>query len=159
MPDKLFHLVVRFSDTMFNVGDVIAIHNDIVAEHGAVWFGKLGQTFAQGRIVILNKQIEQGIPTYLYLVKGNRQKSTAYRAALIRVTKDLPKEKILIPIYYSKKKLLQYMHAWMKIGEIELVDTSNLNKLKAIDSVAPISETLIRSSSGHFLVHESKTTY
>jgi len=34
MLDKHFHLVVRFSDTMFDVGDVVAIHNEIVKEHG-----------------------------------------------------------------------------------------------------------------------------
>ena len=44
MSDKPCHLVVRFSDTLFDVGDVIAVHNGIVAEYGAVWFGKLGQT-------------------------------------------------------------------------------------------------------------------
>ena len=80
------HLVVRFSDTMFGVGDVVAIHNAIVAENGAVWFGKLGQTLSQNRVEMLAKQIEQGIPTYLYLVKGNRKKSTAYQAKLLAVS-------------------------------------------------------------------------
>ena len=103
------HLVVRFSDTMFDVGDVVAVHNEIVTEQGAVWFGKLGQTLSQGRIEIINKQIEQRIPTFLYLVKGNRRKSTAYRAQLIAFSRDKPKEKKLIPQYYGEKKLLQYM--------------------------------------------------
>ena len=114
---------------------------------------------AQGRIDIINNQIEQGIPTYLYLVKGNRQKSAVYRAHLMYVARYRPKEKVLIPIYYSKKKLLQYMNAWMKIDKIEQVDMSTLNSLKAINSVIPISETLARSSSGYFLVRENKTTY
>ena len=35
------HIVVRFSDAMFGVGDVISKHNDVVATRGAVWFGKL----------------------------------------------------------------------------------------------------------------------
>lgn len=154
-----FHLVVRFSDTMFGVGDVVAIHNAIVAEHGSVWFGKLGQTFSQNRIDMLAKQIEQGIPTYLYLVKGNRKKSTAYRAKLLSVSKDKPKEKNLIPTYYGKVKLLQFMKAWMKIGQIEQIELSEMDSLKAINSVFPISETLQRSQSGYFLVHESKSIF
>jgi len=153
------HLVVRFSDTMFDIGDVVAIHNAIVTEHGAVWFGKLGQTLSQNRIDMLAKQIEQGIPTYLYLVKGNRRKSTAYQAKLIALSKDKPKEKKLFPAYYGEKKLLQYMQAWMKISQIEPIDMSEMDSLKAINSVFPISETLQRSSSGYFLVHESKSIF
>lgn len=154
-----FHLVVRFSDTMFGVGDVIAIHNAIVTEHDAVWFGKLGQTFSQNRIDMLAKQIKQGIPTYLYLVKGNRKKSTAYRAKLVAVSRDKPKEKKLIPAYYGEKKLLQYMQVWMKISRIDPIEMSQMESLKAINSVFPISETLQRSSSGYFLVHESKSIF
>jgi hypothetical protein len=154
-----FHLVVRFSDTMFGMGDVVAIHNAIVAEHGAVWFGKLGQTLSQNRIDMLTQQIEQGIPTYLYLVKGNRRKSTAYQAKLLALSKDKPKEKKLIPAYYGEKKLLQYMKAWMKVSQIEPIDMSEMDSLKAINSVFPISETLSRSSSGYFLVHESKSIF
>jgi hypothetical protein len=154
-----FHLVVRFSDTMFGVGDVIPKHNDIVSLHGAVWFGKLGQTLAQSRIDMLNDQMEKKIPTFLYLVQGNRRKSTAYRAKLLLVSKLIPKEKMLIPTYYAEKDLIQYMKAWMKIGEIVAIEMSKMDNLKAINSVFPIAETLVRSSSGYFLVHESKSIF
>ena len=150
-----FHLVVRFSDTMFGVGDVIALHNTVVAQHGAVWFGKLGQTLAQSRMDMLNKQLEDGVPTFLYLVKGNRRKSIAYRAPLLQVAKSPPAETALIPAYYAQKDLLQYMKAWMKVGQIAPIEMSAMNTLKAISSVFPISETLVRSSSGYFLVRES----
>jgi hypothetical protein len=156
MNETPFHLVVRFSDTMFSVGDVIALHNSVVAEHSAVWFGKLGQTLSQERIDMLNQQVEKGIPTFLYLVKGNRRKSTAYRASLVQISRETPKEKKLIPAYYAEKDLLQYMKAWMKIGEIEAIEMSEMDKLKTINSINPIAETLVRSSSGYFLVHESK---
>jgi len=159
MNDKPLHLVVRFSDTMFSVGNVTALHNAVVAEHGAVWFGKLGQTISQGRVDMLNKQVEKGIPTFLYLVKGNRRKSTAYRASLMQMSKEIPKENILIPAYYAKKDLLQFMKAWMKIGQIEAIEMSEMDRLKAINSVFPISETLVRSSSGYFLVRESKLIF
>ena len=35
------HLVVRFADSMFDVGDVIARHNEVVAQRGAGWSKKL----------------------------------------------------------------------------------------------------------------------
>ena len=159
MNDKPFHLVVRFSDTLFGMGDVVALHNAVVTEHGAVWFGKLGQTLAQGRIDMLNQQVEKNIPTWLYLVKGNRRKSTAYRALLMSVSREAPKDAALIPAYYTEKDLLQYMKVWMKIGPIEPIDMSEMNNLRALNSVFPIGETLARSSSGYFLVLESKSIF
>jgi hypothetical protein len=159
MDAQIFHLVVRFSDTMFNAGDVIAIHNQVVSQNGAVWFGKLGQPISSQRADMLNQQVERNIPTFLYLVKGNRRKSTAYRANLAQISKDLPKENALIPAYYAEKGLIQYMKVWMKMGQIEPIELSAMDKLKAINSVFPISETLVRSSSGYFLVRESKSTF
>jgi len=154
------HLVIRFSDTMFDVGDVISIHNEVVDQQGAVWFGKLGGTLSLSRIDLLNKQIEKKVPTFIYLVKGNRKKSTPYKANMIAVTRDFPKkEKALIPSYYSEKKLLKYMSVWFKIGHIEQVEMSDLKNLKTINSIFPIEETLARSSSGYFLVHESKSIF
>jgi hypothetical protein len=144
---------------MFGVGDVVSKHNEIVASHGAVWFGKLGQTLSQNRIEMLNHQIEKKIPTFLYLVKGNRRKSTAYRASLLLVSREIPENKALIPAYYAEKDLIQYMKAWMKIGQIESIELSEMDKLKAINSVFPIAETLALSSSGYFLVHESRSIY
>ena len=153
------HLVVRFSDTMFGVGDVVAEHNELVNQYGAVWFGKLGSPLSQVRVDLLNKQIDQKVPTFLYLVKGNRKKSTAYCANLMFVTRDFPKDKALIPIYYKKKKLIDFMKVWMKIGKIELIEMDAMIKLKAINSIYPIAETLVKSSSGYFLVHESKSIF
>jgi len=158
-PETNLHLVVRFSDTMFGVGDVVARHNDVVDQHGAVWFGKMGQTIAQKRIDALNNQIEKSIPTYIYLVKGNRKKSTAYRADMIHISKQQPENSSHFPIYYNDKDLLQYMKAWMKIGSIEPIKMSAMNNLRAISSVYPISETLAKSSSGYFLVRENLSVF
>lgn len=155
MPSNPFHLVVRFSDAMFEVGDVVERHNQIAAKRGAVWFGKLGQTISQNRVDLLNNQIKENTPTYLYLVKGNRRKSSAYSADLLAVSKEKPKDKALIPDYYAEKDLLPYMKAWMKIGEIKAIEMADMKSLKAINSVFPISETLVRSSSGYFLVKKS----
>lgn len=154
------HLVIRFSDTMFEVGDVVSLHNEVVKRHGAVWFGKLGGTLSLSRIEMLNKQVENKTPTFLYLVKGNRRKSTPYKAQIVAVSREFPKkEKAMIPAYYAEKKLLKYMNAWVKVGHIEQVDMADMKNLKTINSIFPIEETLVRSSSGYFLVHESKSIF
>lgn len=154
-----YHLVVRFSDTLFGVGDVVTLHNNIVDEFGAVWFGKLGSPLSSTRVDWLNIQIEKDIPTFLYLVKGNRKKSSAYRTKLLLISKELPKETALIPAYYTEKKLIEFMRVWMKIGQIAPVEMSALAKLKAVSSIYPIAETLAKSSSGYFLVQESKLIF
>ncbi|MEI7849016.1 MAG: hypothetical protein WCK35_24675 [Chloroflexota bacterium] len=153
------HLVIRFSDSMFDVGNVVSIHNEIVSQFGSVWFGKLGQTISQARADLLNQQIEKNIPTWVYLVKGNRKKSTPFRAALKRIEKTIPTEKAFIPAYYFEKDLTQFMKVWIKIGGIEPLDISEMEKLKAINSIFPITETLALSSSGYFLVHESSSIF
>ncbi len=158
--DKIIHVVVRFSDSMFSMGDIIAKHNDIVVLQNHVWFGKIGNPIAQLRTDAINKQISKGVATYLYLVKGNRKNFTAYRSKLFLVTREFPKnEKKLIPNYYVEKNIMRYMKTWLKIGKIEQIEMSTMTSLKAVSSVFPITETLARSSSGYFLVHESKSIF
>ncbi|MCL4270999.1 MAG: hypothetical protein KJZ72_15700 [Anaerolineales bacterium] len=160
MNSSSLHLVIRFSDTMFDVGDVVSNHNEVVKKHKAVWFGKLGGTLSLSRIELLNKQIAQKIPTFVYLVKGNRKKSTPYKAQIFTVTRDFPKtEKDLIPSYYAEKKLLKFMTVWIKVGHIEKIEMDDLKNYKTINSIFPLQESLSRSSSGYFLVHESKSIF
>ena len=59
------HLVILFSDTMFDVGDVVSLLNKVVEKHGGVWFGKLGGTLSLSCIEMLNKQVEKKILTFL----------------------------------------------------------------------------------------------
>jgi len=109
MEKKPIHLIVRFSDNLFDVGDVVEKHNKSVAAHGAVWFGKLSQTISQTRIDQMNKQIEMKVSTFLYLVKGNRRKSTPYKTDLYFLSKKQQEENLLIPIYCKEKGLLKFM--------------------------------------------------
>lgn len=159
MDNKPFHLVIRFSDTMFAVGDVVELHNTVVKKQGTVWFGKLGQTLSPRRIDLINNQVKKKIPTFLYLIKGNRKKSTAYRASLISIQKEKPQEDTLIPHYYTEKDMIQYMRVWIRIKKIMPIELSVMENLKAVNSVFPIIETLRLSSSGYFLVHESDSIF
>jgi len=107
MTTKTFHVVIRFSDTIFAVGNVVELHNAVIEEHGSVWFGKMGQTISKNRVDLLNEQVEKKIPTFLYLVKGNRRKSTAYRALLMNMQKEKPQDGAFIPHYYIEKGIIQ----------------------------------------------------
>lgn len=159
MSAKNLHLMIRFSDTLYSVGDVVSKHNAVVESCGYVWFGKIGTTISQNRMDIINKQIDTGIPTYLYLAKGNRKKLIFYRATLLKISKEFADKKKYVPKYYFETKLIQYMQSWIKISKIEPIESSAIQNLKTVNSIFPLLESMARSSSGYFLVHESSNLF
>jgi hypothetical protein len=148
---------LRFSDSLLKDKDTISEHNDLAERSGAVWFGKMGSPVSQNNIDRLNEQVQAGIQTYVYLVKGNRRKSTAYKAPLFLASRDFPNsEQHLIPSYYTALDILRYVRFWVKLGSITPVSQEELNHIKVASSVLPIFETLVRSSTGHFIIRENK---
>ena len=75
---KPTHLLIRFSDRLLESRRTIDEHQEVIEKEGAVWFGKMGQPISQNAIDKLNKQVTENIPTYIYLVRGNRRKPTAF---------------------------------------------------------------------------------
>ncbi len=105
----------------------------------------------------LNKQLQEGIPTFVYLVKGNRRKSTAFRGSLLLASKTLPEgDEHLVPPYYGDLDIPKYVKFWVKLNGIVPIDSANLQTMKVASSVLPIHETLFKSSSGHFIIREAK---
>jgi hypothetical protein len=128
-------------------------HLQVIEQHGAVWFGKMGNPVSGLKLEEVNQQVKDGIPTYIYLIKGNRRKSTAYRGKLVSATRDIPqKEKTMIPQYYTIVDIIRHIRTWFKLSEIEPIEMSELNQLKVVGSVLPIQETLVKSATGHFFV-------
>ena len=147
------HLLVRFSDNLFAVGDAIAKHQEVVQKGESVWFGKLGTPISHKAIETIKWQIENKISSYLYLVKGNRRKSTFYKATIITLTDKFPKnEKDTSPPYYFEKKIARQMKSWIKIRDIQPLESSEVKFLKVKSSVLNLEETLFRSSAGLFYV-------
>ena len=87
------HLLVRFSDNLFAVGDAIAKHQEVIRQSGSVWFGKLGTPIGQKAADGFISQIEKGIPTYLYLVKGNRKDEPSTKQSYSLYPTIFPKKK------------------------------------------------------------------
>lgn len=156
----IIHLLLRFSDSLLKDKDTIEAHDQLIQGYGAVWFGKMGSPVSQHYIDLLNKQVEDGIPTFVYLVKGNRRKSTAFRGRLISAAKSLPEDEThLAPSYYFDLDFTKYMNFWAKLSEIIPITFDDLSKMRVASSVLPIRETLIKSSTGHFFLVEDKTIY
>ena len=107
---KPTHLLIRFSDRLLEKRRTIEEHQKVIENEGAVWFGKMGQPIAQNSIDKLNKQIDDNIPTYIYLVKGNRRKPSAFISDLIIASKTIPEEEMdLISSYYKELEIFRFI--------------------------------------------------
>jgi len=154
------HLLLRFSDSILKDKDTITEHNQVIQRSGAVWFGKMGAPVAQHQVDVMMQQIEDGIPAYVFLVKGNRRKSTAYRGKILSLSRIKPENQDMhIPQYYFDLDLIKYMRFWVKLTEIISIDLAELNKLHVASSVLPLPETLVKSSTGHFILKEDDLSF
>ena len=155
---KPIHLLIRFSDRLLKDTATIPEHQKVIEQEGSVWFGKMGQRISQDAIDALNKQVEDKIPTYIYLVKGNRRKPSAFISELIIASISVPaKEHYLIPAYYRELDIVRFIKFWVKVKNIHEIELGDLNRMSVASSVYPLQETLIKSSSGHFYLQEKKS--
>ncbi len=154
------HLLIRFSDSLLENKSTIGEHQKVIDQAEAVWFGKMGQPISQNAIDTLNKQVEENIPTFIYLVKGNRKKPDFYISDLMLAAKAIPDdEKDLVPPYYQELGILRYIKFWGKINNLREIELEDLGNMGVVSSVYPLMETLVKSSSGHFYIKEKKTIY
>lgn len=51
------------------------------------------------------------------------------------------------------------MKFWVKLAEISEITFDELAKMRVASSVLPISETLVKSSTGHFFLVENTFSY
>ena len=154
---KPIHLLIRFSDRLLDKRSTIEEHQKVIDEAGAVWFGKMGQPISQSAIDTLNKQVKENIPTFIYLVKGNRRKPKAYKSNLVLASKTIPEEEMgFFPPYYKELEILRFIKFWAKVNNLYEIDLKDLHKMRVVSSVYPLAETLFKSSSGHFYVKEKK---
>lgn len=151
--NRPIHLIIRFSDAFIKSSTTIAEHQKLIDKHGFVWFGKMGHPILENKSDLLNFQVKNHVPTYIFLVKGRRNKYEIYQAKLILSSRILPEnEKNLVPDYYSIFELYRHIRFWVKVNEIQKVDFSILDNYQVIKSVYPIKESLVKSSSGHFYI-------
>ena len=157
MDKETYHLAIRFSDSRFRIENVVALHNEIVSRVGYVWFGKMGLPIGVTKIDQLKLQISLKLPTFAYLVKSFRMKSTFYKANILDITRRLPKSEVEnFPDYYRQYNLINYVKTWLKISKIVPVDDDEINHIKVAKSIFTLRETLSRSASGHFWVKKTE---
>lgn len=151
------HILMRFSDNITGVADTIAAHNGVIQKHGAVWIGKMGKPLGRNYIRRINEQCNQGIVSYLYLVQKGRGGYRVYRGTVLEMCRQIPlKETRLIPNYYTRNRLLNFVGFWVKLSDVNEVSVEVLNNLLISSSGMAVPSSLPRSMAALFVVRDGQ---
>lgn len=153
---QMTDLLVRYSDRLFSVGDVIARHQAVISEFGSVWFGKFGQPIGRTTAERLERLRSSDGP-YLYLAQRHDQGMDVFQAPILRFTFTPPSERKLVPSYYEELNLTRLMRSWIKVGAIRPTSPSTLDELVVVSSGNTGRDALRRSMSGAFIVERRRS--
>lgn len=155
---QTIHIALRFSDAMFDVGDVLAQHQAVLDEHGAVWFGKFGKALADANIRQINQQVQEGVPTFLYLIQrvqlpNKRRGYEVYKARVVTMESEAPAvDDPLVPSYYDERELRGVISLWTKVSSLHHVSPEVLARLRVRRSHGRLGEVLKVSVAAMFIV-------
>lgn len=155
IPVEPQHVLIRFSDDLYGIGDMIGEHAAVLSKEGAVWIGKFGKALAASRVDAINEQVANDTTSYFYLVRKRRESSgyDAFRGTVVRMTRD-PEEvdSSLVPKYYDNLDLWGQVGVWVKLSELTPLPADGLLDLLVQRSRAPVTESLKTSVAGMFIV-------
>jgi len=154
MTGKIYHLVVRYTEDMYDIDHVTVWHNQAALRHGAVWVGKPLHKMGQVPMDILNQQIAEGLEPRLYFIDTKRTRPVAHFGKLLAVTMKAPADRELMPVFYKQKKILSRMKVWMKVDFLQGFYLSDLPALEKMNAVYDDAEMLADKSSGYFMLYE-----
>lgn len=151
--DLPIHVLVRFSDMLLPGGGTIAIHQQVISQKGAVWFGKAGKPLARGHIEQVNKQCCDQVPSYLYLVQKMAGRYELFKGSVLTMSRSLPEgEEEFVPPYYKDLYLLRNVRYWTKLSRLLKAQSEEMEKLVLVSSGMPARLSLTQSMAGLFLV-------
>lgn len=156
-PQQTVHLMIRFSDRIVKIDDTISEHLAVLERYQAVWFGKLGKPVGRPHQAAINRQLDVGIPTYIYLVQNVSGRYKFYRGTIAMIALEFPEDEMeLVPEYYSEAFDLENVRFWAKLVKLTSVGKDEIVGLSSISSIAPIISTLQSSMAGFFVVRERR---
>lgn len=152
-PKPGLHVAVRYADLFVGGTNTIAEHRKTLAEHGNVWFGKIGRGLGNSTIEALNTQIAESVPTYLYLVTRKDQGYLTFRGRIRRVQTRKPSDyQDAIPTYYDQRELTPRMGLWALLDTLTSVNAAHQAELFVATSGQPLGTTLNLSMAALFLI-------
>lgn len=133
-------------------GRTIKAHEEMIRVKGVAVLGKIGQGLGPDFITALNKQIERGIDTYLFLTtrEGWNGPYVSYQCKLKAVEKELHKAKRpFVPKYYESD--YENVSTWFEITSMYKMSRTEMNQIFVISSGREIM-SVIKSTAAIFRV-------
>ena len=129
-------------------GATISSHRQVIEKHGQVMFAKIGKGLGSSFINQLNDQVEQSVPTYLFLAtyEGPKQPYGYYRGDLLHVHQSLNEaQQTLVPSY------LQYaipeISTWFEIASISRLSQHETNRIYVLSSGRELASAISGTAS------------
>lgn len=136
-------IALRFSDSFAPPDGTIKAHEEILAQYGQVWYGKLGSTLASSTIADV---LENDEPRILLIHSGRSERYWAFVSAIQKNTPPLE----LIPQYYRENA--ENFHCWFLITRFELAEKDVMSKCEVPSSKNSLSMVSRYSMSPYFRI-------
>jgi hypothetical protein len=157
MADAPKHLVVRIKMTGEPLETVIKKHNAVAVSGGSVWFVKRGQPLKDSRAALFTRQIEQSIPTFLYVAQLKAKTIQAFQSPILAIAHAVPSEEAhLIPPYYASFGSDVKTAIWLKVGQFKEVPNASFRLLQIESTKSPVAFVLSRSMASILTVIQGK---
>ena len=151
------HVLMRFSDKLFAIGNVIERHAAVLERHGAVWIAKIGRPLGGTRISSINTQIAADVASYLFLYQRKLGSHELWRSELLEVRASSPSaHDPCVPSYYADCNMFAIAETWFKVESFRGVGDRELDRLVTLSSRQPIIQTLTTSTAALFIIGQGK---
>lgn len=141
-------IALRFGEHFAPECGTISAHQQIIDEHGFVWYGKLGTPLSE-KIKTTIMKLER---PYILLI--NSGKADRYWAHISEIKKETP-EIDVIPAYYRNSA--EKFKTWFKVVSFEPAPSDIMSKCRIASSQALLGETSKRSMSPYFIIEYEET--
>ena len=140
-------IALRFSNNFAPEAGTIAEHQEIIAELGYVWYGKLGTAVSSA---VISQILENEEPKILLIHSGAAGRYWAYIDAVQRATP----EPSAIPAYY--RDMADKFNTWFRVTRFEDALKNILSQCTVASSGATLSQASRHSMSPYFIIETNE---
>jgi len=142
-PDFTYHMMFRYSDLYAPEQGTIKIHQKVIDNHGSVWFAKFGNSIGRKTFDLIERQLKEKIPTFLFIVKKSSGMMQLHLGSVLQIKNQLKNTDIkskFSPSYYHKHSGL--ISTAFKLNEISPLNPKILRVMEGYASKLPIINSL-----------------
>lgn len=136
-------VALRYFDKFAPERGTIVAHQQVIAQDGFVFYGKLGAPLSKKVINILNTNEDK---RFLLIHSGKQDRYWLYFTEVVRETPDLSH----VPEYYRYRA--NDFHTWFKITRIDSASNDVMKHCFVNSSNKPLSEASRHSMSPYFII-------